>query len=69
MLTDRISRTLDKKFDARAIALDISKAFDKVWHKGTGKYTGAIYIDLSKAFDTISHASILNKLPNSEYQG
>ena len=34
VITDRISRTLDKGFDARAIALDISKAFDKVWHKG-----------------------------------
>ena len=34
VITDRISGALDKSCDARAIALDISKAFDKVWHKG-----------------------------------
>lgn len=34
VITDRISRSHDNEFDARAIALDISKAFDKVWHKG-----------------------------------
>ena len=34
VITHRISQALDKGFGARAIALDISKAFDKVWHKG-----------------------------------
>ena len=34
VITHRISGALDRTFDARAIALDISKAFDKVWHKG-----------------------------------
>ena len=34
VITDRISRALDCSFEARAIALDISKAFDRVWHKG-----------------------------------
>ena len=34
VITDRISRVLDTGFDARLFALDISKAFDKVWHKG-----------------------------------
>ena len=34
VITDRISRALDCSFDTRAIALDISKAFDRVWHKG-----------------------------------
>ena len=34
VLTDRLSRALDNNFDAWVIALDISKAFDKVWHKG-----------------------------------
>ena len=34
VITDRISRSLDLSFETRTIALDISKAFDKVWHKG-----------------------------------
>ena len=34
VITDRISKCLDKSLDSRAIALDISKAFDKVWHRG-----------------------------------
>ena len=34
MISHRISKALDSTFDARAIALDISKAFDQVWHKG-----------------------------------
>ena len=34
VITHRISQALNKGFGARAIALDISKAFDKVWHKG-----------------------------------
>ena len=34
VITDRIVRSLDSSFETRTIALDISKAFDKVWHKG-----------------------------------
>ena len=34
VITDRFYRALDKCGEARAIALDISKAFDKVWHCG-----------------------------------
>ena len=34
VITDRISRSLDLSFETRSVALDISKAFDKVWHKG-----------------------------------
>ena len=33
VITDRISRSLDLSFETRSIALDISKVFDKVWHK------------------------------------
>ena len=29
-----IIKALDSTFEARAIALDISKAFEQVWHKG-----------------------------------
>ena len=34
VITHRISRALDSNLDARVVTLDISKAFDKVWHKG-----------------------------------
>ena len=34
VISHRISEALDSTYDARAIALDISKAFDQVWHKG-----------------------------------
>ena len=33
-VTEHISRILDKQGETRTVALDISKAFDKVWHKG-----------------------------------
>lgn len=34
VITDRIYSALNKSGEARAVALDISKAFDKVWHAG-----------------------------------
>ena len=34
VITHRISRALDSNLDARVIILGISKALDKVWHKG-----------------------------------
>ena len=34
VVSHRISKALDSSFDGRVIALDISKAFDQVWHKG-----------------------------------
>jgi hypothetical protein len=34
LITDHFNRALDLRGEARMVALDISKAFDKVWHKG-----------------------------------
>ena len=34
VVSHRISKALDSSFDGRVIALDISKAFDQVWHMG-----------------------------------
>ena len=34
VVTERIARTLNLSGATRAIALDISKAFDRVWHNG-----------------------------------
>ena len=31
---DHFNRTLELTSEAQLVALDISKAFDKVWHKG-----------------------------------
>lgn len=33
IITHRIHEVLDNKSISRAVALDISKALDKVWHK------------------------------------
>ena len=34
VVSDRISRTFNRSGATRAVALDISKAFDRVWHAG-----------------------------------
>ena len=34
LITDKICHVLHKRGEAKLIALDISKAFDKIWHKG-----------------------------------
>ena len=34
LLTEHISNVLDKRGESRSVALDISKAFDRVWHAG-----------------------------------
>ena len=34
MVTDRIARTFNRPGATRAIAIDIFKAFDRVWHAG-----------------------------------
>ena len=33
-LTEHVSRVLNSQGESRSVALDISKAFDKVWHQG-----------------------------------
>ena len=33
-VTEHVSRVLDRQGETRSVALDISKAFDKVWHQG-----------------------------------
>ena len=34
VVSDRIARAFNRSGDTRAVALDISKAFDRVWHAG-----------------------------------
>ena len=33
-ITDEIYQSFDEGFDVRSVFLDMSKAFDKVWHDG-----------------------------------
>ena len=33
-ITHEIYKSFDKGFEVRSVFLDISKAFDKVWHEG-----------------------------------
>ena len=34
LITDHFNGALDRRGEARVVALDVSKAFDKVWHIG-----------------------------------
>ena len=34
VVSDRITRAFNRSWPTRAVALDISKAFDRVWHAG-----------------------------------
>ena len=52
VITERISASLDKKGEARLVALDISKAFDRVWHPGLLHKLRSYGIS-GKIFDTI----------------
>ena len=37
VVSDRIGRAFNRSWATRAVALDISKAFDRVWHAGLHK--------------------------------
>ena len=61
VITERIHQALDVSGEARAIALDISKAFDKVWHRGLIHKLQAYgisgpFLNIIKSF--LSHRSI-----------
>ena len=58
VITDRIYRFMDNGGEARAIALDISKAFDRVWHSGLLHKLRAYGID-GQIFDIVK--SFLNE--------
>ena len=45
-ITHKIYKFFDDGFEVRDVFLDVSKAFDKVCHKG-------IFLDISKAFDKV----------------
>ena len=63
VIIDRIIRVLDTVFDARMIALDISKAFHKVWHKGLlhklkGYGLGGRVLSITKKYESRHHWSV-----------
>ena len=55
LVSDRIARAFNRSGATRAVALDISKAFDRVWQ--------------SKAFDRVWHAGLLHKLKSYGISG
>ena len=65
LLTEHINKALDSRGEARVVALDISKAFDKVWHRGlvlklksygiSGKLLGTISDFLADRHITVVH--------------
>ena len=57
-MSDRIARALNRSRATRAVALDISKDFDKVWHAGLiGNI--AIYADDTTLYSKCDQASDL----------
>ena len=65
LITEHINKALDSRGEARVVALDISKAFDKVWHRGlvhklksygiSGKLLGTISDFLADRHITVVH--------------
>ena len=52
-MSDRIARTFNRSAATRAVALDIPKAFDKVWHAGLLRKLRSYGIS-GQTFDLIS---------------
>ena len=46
-LSDRLARAFNRSGAARAVALDVSKSFDRVWHGISGQIFGLVYSFLS----------------------
>ena len=59
VVSDRIARALNKSGTIRAVALDISKAFDRAWHAGllykvkSHGVSGQIFALISSSFLSI----------------
>ena len=56
--SNRIARAFNRSGATQVVALDISKAFDKVLPGATQ----AVALDISNAFDRVLHAGFLQKL-------
>ena len=77
VLSDRIARTFNKSRAAGAVALDISKTFDRVWHAGllhAGSHRLKSYGILGQIFGLISsflsnrrHQMVLDGKSSQEY--
>ena len=75
VVSDRIARAFNKSGATRALALDISKAFDRLWHAGllhklrsygiSGQVFGLIFSFLSNRWLLL----VLDEKSSQEYQG
>ena len=54
VVSDRIARAFNRSGATRAVALDISKAFGRVWHAGLLLQKISFYVISGQAFDRIS---------------
>ena len=61
-ITHEIYKSFDEGFEVRGVFLDISKAFDKVWHEGL--LTKSKWY-LWKSFETFTRFSFLPKTTSS----
>ena len=82
LITEHINKALDSRGEARVVALDISKAFDKVWHRGlvhklksygiSGKLLGTISDFLADRHITVvheGHSSLTHSINAGDPQG
>ena len=60
VVSDRIARALNRSVATRAVALDISKAFDRVWHAGL---LHMLVFFTNKIFDLISYFRSNRRFP------
>ena len=63
--SNRIARAFNRSGATQVVALDISKAFDKVLPGATQ----AVALDISNAFDRVLHAGFLQKLKSYRIPG
>ena len=64
LVSDRIARAFNRSGATRAAALDIPKAFDRVW-----QFKAFNRVWQSKAFDRVWHAGLLHKLKSYGISG
>ena len=73
VVSDRIVRALNRSGDTRAVALDISKAFDRVWHAGllhkvtSYGISGQIFGLISSFLSNRQTAMVLDGKSSQEY--
>ena len=73
VVSDRISRALNRYGATRAVVLDVSKAFDRIWHAGllhklkSNRISGQIFGLISSFLSNRRLRVVLGRKPSQEY--